>query len=151
LLIAARSADQCGNDANAGWDVVTQQSVLLSEFDDQWCGECGEVTRKVVSIPPRSRIDAARAALAVEAAAAQLLAAAQAALMALTDRPAARAKDCVPGAIAQLTAAIAGSISPMLEHLRHDRNSADPLGRPPPRGNLQWLAASSALRSFRQG
>lgn len=102
--------DQCGNDANAGWDVVTQQSVLLSEFDDQWCGECGEVTLEeyTVSDPAEiARIDAARAALAVEAAAAQLLAAAQAALMALTDRPAARAKDCVPGAIAQLTAAIA--------------------------------------------
>jgi ribosomal protein S27AE len=48
--------DQCGNDANAGWDVVTQQSVLLSEFDDQWCGECGEVTFENIPfpIPPRS-------------------------------------------------------------------------------------------------
>ena len=36
-------SDRCGNDANAGWDVVTQQSVLLGEFDSQWCNDCGDV------------------------------------------------------------------------------------------------------------
>ena len=54
-----------------------------------------------------ARIYAARAALAVERAAPLLLAAADAALMALSDLSTARAKGYVPVAITQLTAAIA--------------------------------------------
>jgi hypothetical protein len=105
-------SDQCGNDANAGWDVITQQSVLLSEFDHQWCGECGDVTLEeytVIDPVEIARINAARAALIVEAAAPQLLAAADMALMALTDLAAASAKGYVPAAVAQLTAAIAAA------------------------------------------
>ena len=60
-------SDRCGNDANAGWDVVTQQSVLLGEFDAQWCNDCGDVTLEEFEITDAqeiARIDAARAALA---------------------------------------------------------------------------------------
>ncbi len=102
-------SDRCGNDANAGWDVVTQQSVLLGEFDAQWCNDCGDVTLEEFEITDAqeiSRIDAARAALAIEAAAPLLLAAADAALLALGDLSAARAKGSVPTAIELLTAAI---------------------------------------------
>jgi len=105
-------SDRCGNDANAGWDVVTQQSVLLGEFDAQWCNDCGDVTLEEFEITDAqeiSRIDAARAALAVEVAAPLLLAAADAALLALGDLSAAFAKDSVPMAIEQLTAAIAAA------------------------------------------
>lgn len=106
-------SDHCGNDANAGWDVVTQQSVLLGEFDSQWCNDCGDVRLKEYEITDAqeiARIDAARAALAVERAAPLLLAAADAALMALmalSVLSTARAKGYVPVAITQLTAAIA--------------------------------------------
>ena len=103
-------SDHCGNDANAGWDVVTQQSVLLGEFDSQWCNDCGDVTLEEYEITDAqeiARIYAARAALAVERAAPLLLAAADAALMALSDLSTARAKGYVPVAITQLTAAIA--------------------------------------------
>ena len=103
-------SDRCGNDANAGWDVVTQQSVLLGEFDAQWCNDCGDVTLEEYEITDAqeiARIKAARAALAVEAAAPLLLAAADAALMALGDLSADWAKGSVPTAIEQLTAAIA--------------------------------------------
>jgi hypothetical protein len=105
-------SDRCGNDANAGWDVVTQQSVLLGEFDAQWCNDCGDVTLEEFEITDAqkiSRINAARAALAIEAAAPLLLAAADAALLALGDLSAARAKGSVPTAIEQLTAAIAAA------------------------------------------
>lgn len=102
-------SDRCGNDANAGWDVVTQQSVLLGEFDAQWCNDCGDVTLEEFEITDAqeiARIDAARAALAIEAAAPLLLAAADAALLALGDLSAARAKGSVPTAIEHLPAAI---------------------------------------------
>ncbi len=102
-------SDRCGNDANAGWDVVTQQSVLLGEFDAQWCNDCGDVTLEEFEITDAqeiARIDAARAALAIEAAAPLLLAAAEAAL---GDLSAACAKGYVPMAIEQLTAAIAAA------------------------------------------
>ena len=82
-------SDRCGNDANAGWDVVTQQSVLLGEFDAQWCNDCGDVTLEEFEITDAqeiTRIDAARAALAIEAAAPLLLAAAEVALAALKTR-----------------------------------------------------------------
>ena len=105
-------SDRCGNDANAGWDVVTQQSVLLGEFDAQWCNDCGDVTLEeyvITDAQEIARIEVARAALAVEAAAPLLLAAADAALMALGDLSAARAKGSVPMAIEQLTAAIAAA------------------------------------------
>lgn len=103
-------SDRCGNDANAGWDVVTQQSFLLGEFDSQWCNDCGDVRLEEYEITDAqeiARIYAARAALAVERAAPLLLAAADAALMALSDLSTARAKGYVPAAITQLTAAIA--------------------------------------------
>ncbi len=105
-------SDRCGNDANAGWDVVTQQSVLLGEFDAQWCNDCGDVTLEEYEITDAqeiARIEAARAALAVEAAAPLLLAAADAVLMALGDLSAEWAKGSVPTAIEQLTAAIAAA------------------------------------------
>ena len=103
-------SDRCGNDANAGCDVVTQQSVLLGEFDSQWCNDCGDVTLEAYEITDAqdiARIDAARAVFAAERAAPLLLAAADAALMALSDLTTARAKGYVPAAITQLTAAIA--------------------------------------------
>lgn len=105
-------SDRCGNEANAGWDVVTQQSVLLGEFDAQWCNDCGDVTLEEFEITEPAeiaRIDAARVALVVEAAAPLLLAAADAALLALGDLSTARAKGSVPMAIEQLTAAIAAA------------------------------------------
>jgi hypothetical protein len=105
-------SDRCGNDANAGWDVVTQQSVLLGEFDAQWCNDCGDVTLEKYEITDpaeRARIDSARAALAVEAAAPLLLAAADAALIALCDLSAEWVKGSVLTAIEQLTAAIAAA------------------------------------------
>jgi hypothetical protein len=105
-------SDRCGNDANAGWDVVTQQSVLLGEFDAQWCNDCGDVTLEEYEITDAqeiARIEAARAALAVEAAAPLLLAAADSVLMTLGDLSAEWAKGSVPTAIEQLTAAIAAA------------------------------------------
>ena len=105
-------SERCGNDANAGWDVVTQQSVLLSEFEAQWCNDCGEVTLEEYEITDEqeiARIDRARAVLAIEAAAPLLLAAADVALMALSNSTAVRARDYVPMAIEQLTAAIAAA------------------------------------------
>jgi len=105
-------SDRCGNDANAGWDVVTQQSVLLGEFDAQWCNDCGDVTLEefeITDLAEIARIDATRAARAIEAAAPLLLAAADAALLALGDLSIARAKGSVPMAIEQLTAAIAAA------------------------------------------
>jgi len=59
---------RCGNDANAGWDVVTQQSILLSEFDDQCCNDCGDVTLEEFTITDPAeiaRIDAQRALLRI--------------------------------------------------------------------------------------
>ena len=56
-------SDRCGNDANSGWDVVLQQSVLLGEFDNQWCNDCGDVTLEEFTITDPieiARIDAAR-------------------------------------------------------------------------------------------
>lgn len=105
-------SDRCGNDANAGWDVITQQSILLGEFDQQWCNDCGEVTLEEYDITdPQeiARIDAARAALAAERAAPLLLAAAEAALMVLSDLTAAKVNGYLRAAIAQLTAAIAAA------------------------------------------
>lgn len=37
-------SERCGNDANAGWDVVTQQSVLL--------GECRVGAARLRAAPP---------------------------------------------------------------------------------------------------
>lgn len=74
---ATCQGQRCGNDANAGWDVVTQQSVLLSEFDDQqWCDTCGQVTLEAftITVPAeRARIDAQRSLLKIRALAEPLL------------------------------------------------------------------------------
>jgi hypothetical protein len=48
--------DHCGNDATSGWDVVTQESVLNSEYDDQWCNDCGEVSLEEYEITDRAEI-----------------------------------------------------------------------------------------------
>jgi hypothetical protein len=80
--------DRCGTDANAGWDVVTQQSALLSEFDDQWCNDCGEVTLEEFTVTDPTeiaRIDAERARLKVMAAGETLLHAVRHALQILSD------------------------------------------------------------------
>lgn len=79
--------DSCGNDANAGWDVVTQQSTLLSEFDQQWCNECGDVTLEEFTVTDPAeiaRIDAERAKLRVMDAAEELFSAARHALQLLS-------------------------------------------------------------------
>ena len=76
-------SDRCGNDANAGWDVILQQSVLLGEFDNQWCNDCGDVTLEEFTITDPAeiaRIDAARADLRVQHSAIELLLAAEAVL-----------------------------------------------------------------------
>lgn len=76
-------SDRCGNDANAGWDVIIQQSVLLGEFDNQWCNDCGDVTLEEFTITDPdeiARIDAARADLRVQHTALELLSAAEAVL-----------------------------------------------------------------------
>lgn len=102
--------DNCGNDANAGWDVVTQQSVMLGEFDSQWCGECDDVRLEEYEITDPAeiaRIDAERAKLVVEAAAHALLEAARMALSALGDMSVARAKGYDEIAAQKLQAAIA--------------------------------------------
>ena len=73
-------SDRCGNDANAGWDVVTQSSILLGEFDAQWCNDCGDVTLEEYVITDQAEIatiDAERAALRVRDAAGTLLDAAR--------------------------------------------------------------------------
>ena len=105
-------SDNCGNDAIASWDVVRQESILLSEYDSQWCSDCGDVRLEEFEITDAveiALIDLARAALAVEKAAPHLLAAADAALMALSDLAAARAKGYVADAITQLMVAIAAA------------------------------------------
>ena len=76
-------SDRCGNDANAGWDVVLQQSVLLGEFDNQWCNDCGDVTLEELTITDPieiARIDAVRADLRIQQAASRLLSAGEAVL-----------------------------------------------------------------------
>ena len=76
-------SDRCGNDANAGWDVVLQQSVLLGEFDNQWCNDCGDVTLEEFTITDPieiARIDAARGDLRIQQAASRLLSAGEAVL-----------------------------------------------------------------------
>lgn len=76
-------SDRCGNDANAGWDVVLQESVLLGEFDNQWCNDCGDVTLEEFTITDPieiARIDAARADLRIQQAASRLLSAGEAVL-----------------------------------------------------------------------
>ena len=68
-------SNDCGNDANAGWDVVTQQSVLLGEFDSQWCYMCGDVRLEEYEITDPcviARIDAARSDIRIQQAASQL-------------------------------------------------------------------------------
>jgi hypothetical protein len=82
-------SDRCGNDANAGWDVVSQQSVLLGEFDNQWCNDCGDVTLEEYTITDQSeidRIEAARVLLHAEKAGPQLLDAARSAVHLLDNR-----------------------------------------------------------------
>jgi hypothetical protein len=79
-------SDRCGNDANSGWDVVTQSSVLLGEFDNQWCNDCGDVTLEEYEVTDPAEIaeiDAERARLRVRDAADDLLAAARQAEAAL--------------------------------------------------------------------
>lgn len=105
-------SDRCGNDANAGWDVVAQQSVLLGEFDNQWCNYCGDVTLEEYTITDPveiARIDAARADLAVKEAGPLLLAAADRLLVAVGDFPTARDNGQIAQAITQLLAAIAAA------------------------------------------
>lgn len=81
--------DHCGNDANAGWDVVTQQSVLLGEFDSVWCSECGDLRDleeyQIADPVEIAAIDAARAKLRCRDAAEMLLDAARWALTILND------------------------------------------------------------------
>lgn len=101
--------DRCGNDANAGWDIVTQQSTLLSEFDDQWCNDCGEVTLEEFTVTDPAeitRIDTERARLRVMAAAEPLLLAARHALKILSD-PADLSPEHRAGLCAMLEAAVA--------------------------------------------
>ncbi|WP_206245703.1 DUF5983 family protein [Novosphingobium terrae] len=96
---------RCGNDANAGWDVVTQQSVLLSEFDKQWCNDCGDVTLEEFTVTDPAeiaRIDAQRALLQVRDLAEPLLDAVRSASEILT----------VPG---NLTVANLGALRVRLE------------------------------------
>ncbi|WP_292962837.1 hypothetical protein [Novosphingobium sp. UBA1939] len=103
-------SEECGNDANAGWDVVTQGSVLLSEFDHQWCNACGDVRLEEFTITDPVRIaviDQQRARLVVEGAAHDLLAAARDALAALCDQSTARRKGYDVLAYDRLLAAIA--------------------------------------------
>lgn len=105
-------SNNCGNDAVSGWDVVRQEANLLSEFDTQWCSDCGDVRLEEFEITDPAeiaRIDSVRAVLAVEEAAPQLLAAADAVLTALGDLAAAQANGAVPAVIAQLAAAIAAA------------------------------------------
>lgn len=105
-------SDSCGNDAVSGWDVVRQESNLLSEFDTQWCSDCGDVRLEEFEITDpaeRARIDAARAVLAVEAAAPQLLAGANAALVALRELTTNGENHAASAAIEQLVAAIAAA------------------------------------------
>jgi hypothetical protein len=103
-------SEECGNDANAGWDVVTQGSVLLGEFDHQWCNACGDVRLEEFTITDPVRIaviDQQRARLVVEEAAHDLLAAARDALAALSDQSTARRKGYDVLAHDRLLAAIA--------------------------------------------
>ncbi len=103
-------SEECGNDANAGWDVVTQSSVLLGEFENQWCNTCGDVRLDEFTITDPVRIaviDQQRARLVVEAAAQDLLEAARMALCALSDQRTARVKGYDVLAHDKLIAAIA--------------------------------------------
>ncbi|MBN9142494.1 MAG: hypothetical protein BGP00_06090 [Novosphingobium sp. 63-713] len=105
-------SDRCGNDANAGWDVVTQQSILLGEFDNQWCNDCGDVPLEEYTITDPveiARIDAARADLTAKEAGPLLLAAADRLLVAVGDFPVSRGNGQLNQAIAQLLAAIAAA------------------------------------------
>lgn len=102
--------EECGNDANAGWDVVIQASVLISEFDNQWCQDCGDVKLEQFTItdPVRiAHIDQQRARLVVKDAAQDLLDAARMALSALSDQRVARVKGYDVLAQAMLIKAIA--------------------------------------------
>lgn len=103
-------SDRCGNDANAGWDVVTQQSVLLGEFDNQWCNDCGDVTLEEYTITDPGEIagiDAARVLLRAEKAGPQLLDAARSALHLLDHRTGVIASAHLDAARAKLADAIA--------------------------------------------
>ena len=103
-------SEECGNDANAGWDVVTQTSVLVGVFDNAWCGECGDVKLEEFTITDPewiAVIDQQRARLIVEAAAQDLLEAARMALCALSDQRTARVKGYDVLAHDKLIAAIA--------------------------------------------
>lgn len=68
--------DHCGNDATSGWDVVRQEPCLNSEYDNQWCNDCGEITLVEYTITDSveiARIDAQRAKLRIEAEAQAML------------------------------------------------------------------------------
>lgn len=81
--------DNCGNDANAGWDVVAQQSILLGEFDSVWCSNCGDLRQleeyEITDSDEIAAINMARAALRRRDAADALFEAAQWALTVLSD------------------------------------------------------------------
>lgn len=86
--------DHCGNDANGGWDVITQQSVLLGEFDSVWCSQCGDLKHleeyEITDPDEIAAIDAVRAKLRQRDAAEALFEAARWALSVLNDRKEAR-------------------------------------------------------------
>lgn len=81
--------DNIGNDANAGWDVVAQQSILLDEFDSVWCSECGDLKHleeyEITDPDEIAAIDLARAALRRRDAAEALFEAGRWALTVLSD------------------------------------------------------------------
>jgi len=82
-------SDNCSNDANAGWDVVAQQSILLGEFDSVWCSECGDLKHleeyEITDLGEIAAIDLARAALRRRDAGEALFEAARWALTVLSD------------------------------------------------------------------
>jgi hypothetical protein len=88
--------DNCGNDANGGWDVITQQSVLLGEFDSVWCSQCGDLRHleeyEITDPDEIAAIDAARAKLRQRDAAEALVEAARWALSVLNDGEGARSR-----------------------------------------------------------
>ncbi|MBN9142356.1 MULTISPECIES: hypothetical protein [unclassified Novosphingobium] len=120
--------DNCGNDASGGWDVITQQSVLLGEFDSVWCSQCGDLKHleeyEITDPDEIAAIDAARAKLRQRDAAEALFEAARWALSVLNDGKEARRRghDAIAQrklldalALAQGGAALAGQTLPQAQ------------------------------------
>ena len=105
-------SERCGNDANAGWDPVTQKSILLGEFDSQWCSECGDVTLEEFRITDPieiARIDRERAILAIRDAAPALHQAITAAADCLAHLPGSQMSPSVELAKQQIKIALAAA------------------------------------------